>query len=177
MPHRLRAADTVTRLPSESQRCFPTQSGYLSFTHPVELDWGLPLINTAHTKNQGLKLPFHFDGTVFIIARPLRRRRKWLCDLFLLLNLSLLRACNFLSVCCSPSDGSLSLVTLCPGLGLRPFWPHLWILAMSLFFTTNCYLSLAYYCFLYPDTWIQVLLFFHTPVFMVLLNVLLRLFL
>lgn len=100
-----------------------------------------------------------------------------MCDTFLLLNLSLLRACNFLFVCYNPSDGPLSLVTLCPGLGLRPFWPHLWILALSLFFTTNCYLSLVYYCLLYPDTWIQVLLFFHTPVFMVLLNVLLWLFL
>lgn len=66
-----------------------TRSGHLSFTHPVELDWELPLINTAHMKSQGLKLPSHFDGTVFTIARLL------------------LRACNFLSVCCSPSDGPL----------------------------------------------------------------------
>lgn len=101
----------------------PTRSGYLSFIHPVELGWELPLINTAHTKNQGLKLPSHSDGMVFIIASLLWRHRKWLCDLFLLLNLSLLRACNFLSVCCSPSDEPLFLVTLCPGLGLRHFWP------------------------------------------------------
>lgn len=125
----------------------PTRSGYLSFIHSVELGWELPLINTAHTKNQGLKLPSHSDGMVFIIASLLWRHRKWVCDLFLLLNLSLLRAFNFLSVCCSPSDGPLSLVTLCPGLGLRHFWSHLWILALSLFFTTNCYLSFVYTAF------------------------------